>query len=114
MEFERNQDPKYSMNIGAAKDKKKLIDLTIDPRTYPSLTSMHQKYDYMIKVIKDGKTKVTWDDVSHRFIISLPTSMTNFFFFEALIKNISRKHNIEGYPIDNPQENTLLLWYESA
>lgn len=114
MGFERKQDPKYAMEIGAAKAKKKLIDLTIDPRTWPTQPHIHQRYDYMIKVLKDSRTKVTWDDESHRFIITLPPSMTNAFFFEILIKNIGREHNIEGFPMDNPEDNTLLLWYEST
>jgi len=119
MGFERGQEPKQSMEIGQAKDKKKLISMMADPRNFPSNDDAKVKFDYMIKVIMDPTTKVRSEKKHEnkpgdgRIVITLPPSPVNVFFFSALEENIGGNNDVEGYPWDNPTDNTMNIWINS-
>lgn len=114
--FERGQEPKQSMEIGQARDKKKLIAMLTDPGHFPSSEDAKIKFDYMIKVIMDPTTKVRSEKKHEntpgdgRLVITLPPSPVNVFFFSALEENVGRNHDVEAYPWDNPTDNTMNIW----
>jgi hypothetical protein len=116
MDFERGQDPKAAMEIGQARNKKKLIAMMTDPGNFPSSADAKTKYDYMIKVIMNPITQVRSEKKHEgvqgdgRIVISLPPSPINVFFFSALEENIGRNHDIEAYPWDNPECNDMHIW----
>jgi len=109
--FERGQDPKDAMEIGQARDKKKLLAMMSDPSKFPSSGDAKTKFEYMVKVIKDPITKVSSGE--GRINITLPPSPINVFFFSALEENLGRMYDIESYPWDNPEENTMIIWVNS-
>jgi hypothetical protein len=115
--FERGQDPKNAMEIGQVRDKKKLISMMSDPGKFPSSDTAKIKFDYMIKVIKDPSTKVVFErfDESRpgRIIITLPPSLINVFFFSSMEENLGRTYDIEAYPWDNPENNSMMIWINS-
>jgi hypothetical protein len=117
--FERGLDPKQAMEIGQAKNKKKLISMMSDPGHFPSSEDAKLKYDYMIKVIMDPITKVSFEKKHEsapgdgRILITLPPSPINVFFFSALEENVGRNHDVEAYPWDNPTDNTMNIWVNS-
>jgi hypothetical protein len=117
--FERGMDPKQAMEIGQAKDKKKLISLTSNPAGFPSSEELKAQYKYMIKVIMDPTTKVRFEKKHEstpgdgRIVITLPPSSVNVFFFEALSKSVITDNDAESYHWDNPEDNTLNIWINS-
>lgn len=119
--FERGQDPKAAMEIGQARDKKKLIDMmgVVDPGKFPSSDTAKIKFDYMIKVIKDPTTKVRFEKKHEsspgdgRIVITLPPSPINVYFFSSLEEILGRGHDVEAYPWDNPTDNTMNIWVNS-
>lgn len=117
--FERGQEPKTAMNIGQARDKKKLLDMMNDPGKFPSSGEAKLKFEYMIKVINDPITKVRFEKKHEsapgdgRIIITLPPSPINVFFFSAMEENLGRVYDIEAYPWDNPTDNTMMIWINS-
>jgi hypothetical protein len=116
LDFERGQDPKAAMEIGQAKDKKKLIALMSDPKKFPSNEDLKNQFDYMIKIIMEPTTKVRFEKKHEekpgdgRIVITLPPSPINVFFFEALSKSVITDNDAESYPWDNPTDNTLNIW----
>jgi hypothetical protein len=104
--FERRQDPKAAMEIGQAKDKKKLIALMADPGNFPSSEDAKAKFEYMKKVIMEPTTKVRFEKKHEstpgdgRIVITLPPSPVNVFFFESLKENVGRNNDVESYPWD--------------
>lgn len=119
MNFERGQDPKQAMEIGQAKNKKKLIAMMFDPKFVPSKGSVKFQFDYMIKIIMEPTTKVRFEKKHEntpgdgRIVITLPPSLINVFFFESLSANISQNNDIESYHWDNPRDNTMNIWINS-
>lgn len=119
LEFERGQDPKQAMDIGQAKEKKKLISMMSDPGKFPSSGDAKTQFDYMIQIIMDPKTKVKFlkkhEDApgDGRISILMPPSLTNVFFFEALGTNIVRNNDTESYHWDNPDWNEMNIWINS-
>jgi hypothetical protein len=117
--FERGQEPKQSMEIGQARDKKKLLSMMNDPGKFPSSGDAKIKFDYMIKVINDPTTKVRFEKKHEsapgdgRIIITLPPSPINVFFFSAMEENLGRVYDIEAYPWDNPTDNSMNIWINS-
>jgi len=117
--FERGQDPKKAMDIGQARDKKKLLSMMSDPGKFPSSGDAKIKFDYMIKVINDSTTKVRFEKKHEsapgdgRIIITLPPSPINVFFFSAMEENLGRVYDIEAYPWDNPTDNSMNIWINS-
>ncbi len=117
--FERGQDPKTAMDIGQARDKKKLIALMSDPSKYPSNDDAKAQYKYMIEVIMKPTTRIQFmkkhEDISGtgRILVTLPPSLINAFFFEALSKSVVADHDAESYVWDNPTDNTLNIWINS-
>ena len=119
MGFERGQEPKQSMDLGQAREKKKLISMMTDPESFPSNGEEKMAFNYMIKVIMEPTTKVIFEKKHEnapgdgRIVISLPPSPVNVFFFSSLEKNIGRNHDVEGYPWDNPTDNSMNIWINS-
>jgi hypothetical protein len=117
--FERGQEPKQSMEIGQARDKKKLLTMMSDPGKFPSSGDAKIKFDYMIKVINDPTTKVRFEKKHEstpgdgRIIITLPPSPINVFFFSAMEENLGRVYDIEAYPWENPEWNEMHIWINS-
>lgn len=117
--FERGQDPKAAMEIGQVRDKKKLIALLSDPKTYPSPEEDKLKYNYLIQVIMNPSTQVRFEKKHEsqpgdsRIVITLPSSPVNVFFFEVLSKSVGVDHDSESYQWDNPTDNTLNIWINS-
>lgn len=120
LDFERGQDPKSAMEIGQAKDKKKLISMMSDSAKRPSSADERANFQYMIKVIMEPITKVRFEKKHEntpgdgRIVIILPPSLTNVFFFESLSANMSKNNDIESYHWDNPRENTLNIWINAS
>lgn len=117
--FERGQDPKVAMEIGQAKDKKKLVSMMSDPGKFPSSGDAKMVYEHMIKIIMSPTTKVRFEKKHEntpgdgRIVITLPPALTNVFFFETLAANIGRVNDTEAYHWDNPEDNTLNIWINS-
>jgi len=117
--FERGQDPKQAMEIGQARDKKRLISMMSDPGKFPSSADAKMVYEHMIKIIMNPTTKVRFEKKHEnkpgdgRIVITLPPSLTNVFFFETLAANIGRSNDSEAYHWDNPEDNTLNIWINS-
>ena len=107
------------MDIGQARDKKKLLSMMSDPDKFPSSGEAKIKFDYMIKVINDPITKVRFEKKHEsapgdgRIIITLPPSPINVFFFSALEENLGRVYDVEAYPWDIPTDNTMNIWINS-